>query len=87
MSSYDAWLAASRDVPKLLITFDTSPTLAIDPATAAWCAEHIANLEIEHGGASGHHAPEDRPDTIADAITAWGHRHDLLTGRPAGAAR
>ncbi|MER6817345.1 haloalkane dehalogenase [Spirillospora sp. NPDC000708] len=84
---YDAWLAASRDVPKLLITFDGSPTLAITPEIAAWCAEHIANLEIEPGGASGHHAAEDRPDTIAAAVTAWGHRHGLLAARPAEAAR
>jgi haloalkane dehalogenase len=75
---YDAWLAASDSVPKLLITFEGSPTLLITPAVAEWCEEHIANLEIEHGGASGHHAPEDRPDTIAASITAWARRHALL---------
>ncbi|QKG23586.1 haloalkane dehalogenase [Actinomadura verrucosospora] len=84
---YDAWLAASDDVPKLLITFDSSPTLAIGPALAGWCAEHIANLEIEHGGPSGHHAPEDRPDVIAASLTAWADRRALLAPRTAPASR
>ncbi|MFB4299776.1 haloalkane dehalogenase [Actinomadura sp. NTSP31] len=83
VTRYGEWLAATHDVPKLLITFDSSPTLGITPAMAEWCAEHIANLEIEHGGPSGHHAPEDRPDTIAAAITAWAERHALLEPRAA----
>ncbi|MEU9017069.1 haloalkane dehalogenase [Actinomadura sp. NPDC048394] len=87
VEGYGEWLSTSHDVPKLLITFDSSPTLGIGPAMAAWCAEHIANLEIEHGGPAGHHAPEDRPDAIAAAITAWTERHGLLAPRPAPAAR
>jgi haloalkane dehalogenase len=75
---YDEWLAASGDVPKLLLTFDSSPTLGIGKELADWCAENIAGLRIEHCGPAGHHAPEDRPEAIAAAITVWGREHGLL---------
>src|SRR5215469_17069223 len=65
IEAYDAWLAASPQVPKLLMTFEGSPTLLITEAMAAWCASHIASLEIAHCGKAGHHAPEDRPAEIA----------------------
>ncbi|MEV4168499.1 haloalkane dehalogenase [Nonomuraea sp. NPDC049709] len=71
------WLASSDDVPKLLLTFDSSPTLLGGEAMAAWCAENIAALETEHCGPAGHHAPEDRPEEIAAAITSWAARHGL----------
>lgn len=85
---YDAWLADSPQVPKLLLTFDSSPTLMIGDEMAAWCAGHIAALEIEHCGPAGHHAPEDRPEAIAAAVTGWAERHRLLARRsPQSAAR
>ncbi|MBN6051587.1 haloalkane dehalogenase [Nonomuraea sp. RK-328] len=74
---YGAWLAKSDDVPKLLLTFDSSPTLLITPAVADWCAATFAALEVEHCGPAGHHAPEDQPEAIAAAVTAWARRHDL----------
>ncbi|GAA2271601.1 haloalkane dehalogenase [Nonomuraea roseoviolacea subsp. roseoviolacea] len=77
VEAYDAWLTKSDDVPKLLLTFDSSPTLLITPDVAAWCAATFAALEVEHVGAAGHHAPEDRPADIAAAVTAWARRHGL----------
>ncbi|WP_328494609.1 haloalkane dehalogenase [Streptomyces sp. NBC_00414] len=77
IEAYDAWLAKSEDVPKLLMTFEGSPTLLIGPETARWCEEHIASLESVHCGAAGHHAPEDRPAEIAAAVSAWADRHRL----------
>ncbi|MGV9305588.1 haloalkane dehalogenase [Nonomuraea sp. NPDC003727] len=74
VTAYDAWLAASPEVPKLLLTFDSSPTLLITPEVAAWCKDNIAGLEIEHIGPSGHHATEDQPEAIAAAITRWALR-------------
>ena len=73
----DAWLAASPQVPKLLMTFEGSPTLLITKEMADWCASHIASLEIAHCGKAGHHAPEDRPAEIAAAVSAWADRHGL----------
>jgi haloalkane dehalogenase len=79
VARYDGWLAASGDVPKLLLTFDSSPTLLIGPEQAAWCAANIAALESEHLGPAGHHAPEDQPAAIAAAIGGWVRRHDLVS--------
>jgi haloalkane dehalogenase len=77
IETYDAWLAASPHVPKLLMTFEGSPTLLITEAMADWCASRIAAQEIVHCGQAGHHAPEDRPAEIAAAISAWADRHGL----------
>jgi haloalkane dehalogenase len=77
IETYGVWLAQSRDVPKLLLTFDGSPTLIIDARMAAWCEANIAGLEIEGCGAAGHLAPEDQPEAIAAAVVAWMGRHGL----------
>ncbi|MFI6283504.1 haloalkane dehalogenase [Streptomyces sp. NPDC051018] len=78
---YDTWLAGSGEVPKLLLTFDSSPTLLIDEQTAKWCEENIAGLETRHCGPAGHHAPEDQPGAIAEAIGSWARRHALAGDR------
>jgi haloalkane dehalogenase len=77
VEAYDEWLRHSEDIPKLLLTFDSSPTLIITPEITAWCAENIAHLHIEHCGAAGHLAPEDQPLAIARAIIQWANRHQL----------
>ena len=71
IENYDAWLAASAEIPKLLITFEGSPSLLIDERMTQWCATNIASLQIVTGGRAGHHAPEDRPGEIAAAIGSW----------------
>jgi haloalkane dehalogenase len=78
MDAYDKWLASSEEVPKLLLTFDGPAHLhIIGPEMTAWCADNIANLDIEGCGPAGHVTPEDQPDAIAAAIAAWAGRHDL----------
>jgi haloalkane dehalogenase len=77
IEDFDKWLASSADVPKLLMTFEGSPTLAISDEIAGWCAANIAALETVPCGRAGHHAPEDRPEEIAAAISAWADRHGL----------
>ncbi|MCW2865384.1 MAG: haloalkane dehalogenase [Actinoallomurus sp.] len=77
IEAYDKWLASSTDVPKLLMTFEGSPTLLISDELAGWCAANIAALETVPCGRAGHHAPEDRPEEIAAAISAWADRHGL----------
>lgn len=76
MEAYAEWLATSP-VPKLLLTFENSPTLAIGPALTAWCRENMAALDVVACGEAGHHAQEDRPKEIAAAIASWAERHDL----------
>ena len=77
IEAYDAWLARSADVPKLLLTFTGSPTLLITEEVARWCADNVAALEIVPCGESGHHAPEDRPKEIAEEIAGWAARHSF----------
>jgi haloalkane dehalogenase len=76
IDGYAGWLAASEDVPKLLLTFE-GPGLIIGERLTDWCASHIAALEIVPCGQAGHHAPEDRPQEIAKAIAGWADRHRL----------
>jgi len=84
VEAYDRWLAASPEVPKLLLTFDPGPGIMIGPDLADWCRRHIAALEVAACGPAGHHAPEDQPATIAAAIAAWAGRHGLRDPGPAG---
>jgi haloalkane dehalogenase len=71
VEAYDVWLASSDDVPKLLLTFDSSPTLLIGPELTAWCEANIANLKVKACGPAGHMAPEDQPGAIATAVAEW----------------
>jgi len=88
IEAYDAWLASSPEVPKLLLTFDgTEDTLMIGPAMATWCAEHIAGLEIVGCGPAAHIVQEDQPEGIADALSEWLDRHGLRAGQRPRAAR
>ena len=68
--AYDAYLA-SDPVPKLLLTFEGSPTLMIKAELTAWCEANMAALEVVHCGAAGHLALEDQPGAIGDALVAW----------------
>jgi haloalkane dehalogenase len=76
IEAFHAWLAKSTGVPKLLLTFEGSPTVQ-GPEVAAWCEENVASLEIVPCGEAGHHAAEDRSAEIGDAIAAWAGRHVL----------
>ncbi|KAK1179138.1 haloalkane dehalogenase [Streptomyces sp. NBS 14/10] len=78
VEAYDRWLAASPDVPKLLLTFAPGPGVMMHEGLIAWCAANIAGLEIEHSEAvAGHHTPEDQPALMAASISAWVDRLGL----------
>ena len=77
IEQYDAWLAASPEVPKLLAAFEPGPGAMTDQRAVAWCEENIAGLEVSHHGPAGHHSPEDRPEELAASIDAWAIRHGL----------
>jgi haloalkane dehalogenase len=74
IETFDAWLATSTSVPKLLLTFEGAPSLLIGNEMVVWCATHIASLETVSCGQAGHHAPEDRPKED--------RRRNLRLGRP-----
>ncbi|MFJ7215398.1 haloalkane dehalogenase [Amycolatopsis sp. NPDC098790] len=77
VEAYDEWLATSTATPKLLMTFEGSPTLLIGEKVAQWCREHIAALDVVACGEAGHHAQEDRPKEIGAEVAAWLDRHGL----------
>jgi haloalkane dehalogenase len=78
---YDAWLASTPAVPKLLHTFEPpgelQPSPTGSPAMIQWARAHVAALEVVALGPAGHHAPEDVPHEIGKAIAAWLDRHAL----------
>jgi haloalkane dehalogenase len=78
IESYDAWLASSPSIPKLLLTFDgPEGTLMIGPKMIEWAQANIASLDVEACGSAAHICPEDQPSAIATAITSWATRHRL----------
>ncbi|MFI5588490.1 haloalkane dehalogenase [Amycolatopsis sp. NPDC051758] len=77
IEAYDEWLATSTGTPKLLMTFDGSPTLLIGERMTRWCEENIVALDVVACGEAGHHAHEDRPKEIGAEISAWLDRHGL----------
>ena len=52
----------------------------MSPAVLDWCRSTIAGLEVEPAGRGSHFAPEDQPEPIAGAVSAWRRRHDLGGG-------
>jgi haloalkane dehalogenase len=75
------WLANSPSVPKLLLAFDAAAGLQPSPTGSAamveWARRQASALEIAQLPAAGHHAAEDRPREIAEAIVGWLARHGL----------
>jgi haloalkane dehalogenase len=59
------------------MTFEGVPSLLIEMKMADWCATHIASLEIVACGQAEHHAPEDRPNEIAAAVSSSADQHGL----------
>jgi haloalkane dehalogenase len=71
--AYDQWLSNTPDVPKLLLT--TEPGGLVSAEIEQWCRDNVTALEVESIGKAGHHAPEDQPDAIGQAIARWLAQH------------
>ncbi|MBE1502222.1 haloalkane dehalogenase [Amycolatopsis lexingtonensis] len=72
IEAFDDWLAASPDVPKLLITFDPGPDTMLTPPMIDWMSANFAAMEVAHHPVvAGHHTPEDQPGLIAETVTEW----------------
>jgi haloalkane dehalogenase len=65
-----AWLASQPKIPKLLLTFEGNG-MSSAPATVTWAKGAVPSLEIVALGPAGHHAPEDAPLEISNAIRSW----------------
>lgn len=66
---YDAWLASPAAKPALLLTFGDTGLSA--PKIVDWVRNSLRAVEIVPLGRAGHHAPEDAPEEIAQAIGRW----------------
>ncbi|MFI6633089.1 haloalkane dehalogenase [Nonomuraea fuscirosea] len=72
VEAFGRWLAASAEVPKLLLGFRPGPGTMWTEETLAWCAANIAALEIvRREEVAGHHTPEDQPEVVAGAVREW----------------
>jgi haloalkane dehalogenase len=72
IKSFNTWLAASPEVPKLLMTFNPGQDTMLTPPMIAWFRENFASLEVVHHPVpAGHHTPEDQPELIAKTLAAW----------------
>ena len=78
VESYGRWMSSSPEVPKLIMTVESGPGSA-RPSAIEWAAGAFASVEVESVGRGGHHAPEDQPDAIGDAVARWLGRHGLVT--------
>ncbi|MFI6868502.1 haloalkane dehalogenase [Nocardia sp. NPDC050406] len=78
IAGLDAWLAASHELPKLLLTFEPGPGTTMGPELIQWCVDTIAALEVDKLGLAGHQTPEDQPEAIAESLAGWLTRHELL---------
>jgi haloalkane dehalogenase len=65
------WLAATPNTPKLLLTFAGRAMMSNAPPVVDWARRTVPNLDVEALGMAGHHAPEDAPREIANAIRNW----------------
>lgn len=74
--AYGRWMAATPGVPKLILTVDGGPGTT-PPQAIAWAKDTFASVEVESAGPGGHHAPEDQPDAIGEAVVRWLGRHGL----------
>jgi haloalkane dehalogenase len=64
------WLATTPKMPKLLLTFDGN-AMSNAPSVIDWAKRAVPDLEVKALGVAGHHAPEDAPREIANAIRIW----------------
>lgn len=69
LERFATWMRES-ETPKQLITFEPPASLS-SPAMIAWAKENVRALDHVALGSAGHHAPEDRPAEIAEAIATW----------------
>ncbi|SFW72895.1 alpha/beta fold hydrolase [Amycolatopsis australiensis] len=72
IEAFDGWLAATPEVPKLLITFEPGYSTMLTPPMIEWLSGTFASLEVvHHAVVAGHHTPEEQPELIAATLASW----------------
>jgi haloalkane dehalogenase len=80
VADYGRWMAASGEVPKLLMHVEPGMGMG-SPQTVAAAASAVAAAEVESVGPGTHHAPEDQPEAIGAAVARWLDRRHLTAPR------
>ena len=72
IEAFGEWLAATPEIPKLLVTFEPGPDTMLTPPMVEWMAAAFASLKVvHHPVVAGHHTPEDQPELLAESLAAW----------------
>ena len=72
IEAFGRWLAATPEIPKLLVTFEPGPDAMLTPPMVEWMAGTFASLKVvHHPVVAGHHTPEDQPELLAGTLAAW----------------
>lgn len=72
IEAFGTWLAATPEIPKLLITFEPGHDTMLTPSMIDWCRDNFASLEVvHHPVVAGHHTPEEQPELVAESLRAW----------------
>ena len=72
IEAFGRWLASSRSVPKLLVTFEPGYGTMLTPSMVEWCASTFAAWEVvQRPEKAGHHTPEDQPEALAETLASW----------------
>ncbi len=82
MDGYGRAMAATPQIPKLVMAVQDVVGLGSNEVID-WAAATFANVETVGIGPAGHHAPEDRPDAIGEAVARWLRKHSLIGSAPA----
>jgi haloalkane dehalogenase len=70
IEAYGDWTRRSVTVPKLLMT--VTPAQGLGSAEViAWARDNVSALTVEEVGAASHHAPEQIPGAIGQAVGRW----------------
>lgn len=85
MTNYGRAMADTPQIPKLLMAVENGVGMGGEEMID-WAANTFANTAIAGIGAAGHHAPEDQPDAIGEALAGWLRAHALIHRVPVSPA-
>ena len=72
IEAFGRWLAATPEIPKLLVTFEPGPDTMLTPPMIDRCVAQFASLEVvRRPERAGHHTPEEQPAALAETVASW----------------
>lgn len=82
IEAFGRWLAASPEIPKLLVAFEPGRDTMLTPSMIDWCVAEFAALQVvRRPERAGHHTPEEQPLALAETLASW---LTAVRGQPEG---